>query len=61
MTASYIRDATTDRSTTPRAVIEHELRRLRMLCQHDASDDDLRARIAELEAALAAHDVRGAP
>jgi hypothetical protein len=58
MTAISTIDA--DRSCTPRAVIEQELRRLRMLCQHDASDDDLRARIAELEVELAAHDARAA-
>ena len=52
MTARFITDAYTDRPTTPRAVIEHEIKRLKVQHWADPGDSDLRARIAELEAEL---------
>lgn len=58
---TFFTEAYTDRPTTPRAVIEHEIKRLKVMLWADGgSDADLRHRIANLEAELAAFDARGA-
>lgn len=44
----------------PRAVLEHELRRLKMMHWADAGDTELLERIVEVEAELRALDREGA-
>ena len=61
MTVLFFTDGYRDlpRRNNARAVLEHELRRLKVLLWSDPSDGDLRTRIAETEAALHAFDRGG--
>jgi hypothetical protein len=57
----FIRDAYTTQPTTPREMLVEELRRVKLQLLSDASDPDVRARIAELERELAMLDARRRP
>jgi len=58
---TFFRDAYTDITATKRRRLVEEVRRLKMLSWADPGDTDLREMIAQTEAALRAHDARGAP